>query len=534
MSNTPCRRSPRYLAGWWPAVLLGVLLVVPAVAGGAEPDRRERDESPRASSRSRPSSPPAKASSSSSRPSPRSQPRASSVPRAPRSQPRASSAPRAPRSQPRAVTRPQPSRRSDPPARSRASRPRVFEPEARQRNAVKRPSRPHGSSAPAVESVRPIGRTEVSPPNDAPSVRSGGYRWLKRPRYRTPAERAADDRPVAVERRRPADTGGERRYIQDTEAPDASQVGRRRPRGLTDAGGEKRYLEIREAEPEDPGMTSVARRKRPREHPEYGDRGHRGGHRGHHGGYRRHRHHYGCGHYGYSPGYDPYAFGYGFSYYSPFSYWGLGYWAPEVHVYGSGSSSAPLSSGRYREVGQGALDLNLRPKKAEIYVDGTYVGVADQYDGFPTYLWLEAGTYEIAFYKEGYETVFRQYTVYPGVTIDVSDRMRPGEAVLPVPAGTDPAFEPVLGASTSETPAAVPSGGDGRIAIAATPGDAAVYLDGHFVGTAAEISELGAGLIVESGDHVVDVVRPGYENQSVPVSVAVDERVDLKLDLNRP
>ena len=28
-------------------------------------------------------------------------------------------------------------------------------------------------------------------------------------------------------------------------------------------------------------------------------------------------------------------------------------------------------------------------------------------------------TYEIAFYKEGYETIFRQYTIYPGVTVDV-------------------------------------------------------------------------------------------------------------------
>ena len=74
----------------------------------------------------------------------------------------------------------------------------------------------------------------------------------------------------------------------------------------------------------------------------------------------------------------------------------------------------------------------------------------------------------------------------------------------------------------------------GRIAIVATPSDAAVYLDSHFVGTAAEIAELSAGLIVESGDHVIEIIRPGYENQQVPVELAAGERIDLKLDLRRP
>ncbi len=261
-------------------------------------------------------------------------------------------------------------------------------------------------------------------------------------------------------------------------------------------------------------------------------RGHRGhGHRGHH-----HRHHYGCGHYGYgSYGYDRYGydrygvFGYdpfffGFGYFSPAFYWDLGYWQPEVHVYGGGGGSYE----RYDEVGQGALDLNIRPKTAEVYVDGAYVGMADQLDGYPIYLWLEEGTYEVAFYKQGYETIFRRYTIYPGVTINVDDHMRPGEAILPIPpTGAYP--------STGAPSAGIaPGANDGRLAIVATPGDAAVYLDGHFVGTAAEISDLGSGLIIEPGDHLVEIIRPGYENQRVPISVAAGELIDLQLDLRRP
>ncbi len=244
-------------------------------------------------------------------------------------------------------------------------------------------------------------------------------------------------------------------------------------------------------------------------------------------GYGRHHHYYGCGHYGYG-----YNYGYGYydpyDYYSPYLprfYWGLGHWwpnyyrAPEIGPYGGGGGG---SSSSYLELGRGALDLDLRPETAEIYVDGVYVGEADQYDGYPTYLWLDEGTYELAFYREGYETIFRQYTIHPGVTIKVDDRMRRGEAI-------PPAGPPQV----EERPPAAHDGG-GRIAIAATPGDAAVYLDGHFVGTAGEIADLGSGLIVEPGDHVIEIIRPGYESQRVPVSVAAGERIDVELNLRNP
>ncbi len=459
--------------GWWSVIALGALLALPAeFARADESDRGERAGSSRASSGSRSSGASAKASSSSSRSSPRA---SSSSRSSSRSQPRARSRSSS-RSQPRAKS----ARRSGKAARS--------QPDRRSRETRNEGSRPNRGST-RIENVRVIDRTEISP-----------RRRLTRPRYQTPAERSPDGR--------------------TTERPNAAVE----HRGPADAGGDwNRHYEIDEVAPTDPSSAPPARRR--------GYRGHGGDHGRYYGGHH-HRHHYGCGHYGYGY-YDPFDY---YGYYSPYFYLGLGgYWGPEVHVYGGGGSAE-----RYRDAGQGALDLDLRPKTTEIYVDGAYVGVADQYDGFPTYLWLEAGTYEIAFYKEGYETIFRQYTIYPGVTIDVSDRMRPGDAVLPggsagaYPSSSDPsAAYPPSGTSPPAGASTDPAFGSdgGRIAIAATPGDAAVYLDGHFVGTAAEISELSAGLIVEPGDHVIDVIRPGYDNQRVPVSVAAGERVDLKLDL---
>ncbi len=286
----------------------------------------------------------------------------------------------------------------------------------------------------------------------------------------------------------------------------------------------------------------AGRRRGPNERPHYP------GYGGHH------RHYYGCGHYGYGYGYDPFYYGgYGYGLYSPHFYWGLGYWWPNYFwapgvggygVYGGGGGGGGSSSYREsREVGQGAVDLDIRPGKAEIYVDGAYVGVADQFDGYPAYLWLDEGTYELTFYKEGYETISRQYTIYPGVTLEVDDRMRRGEATAPAgpvgdllpQAGSRAAGDSEWAAppSVQTRPTAAVSGDGGRIAIAASPGDAAVYLDGHFVGTASEIAQLGTGLIVEPGDHVVEIIRPGYESQRVPVSVTAGERLDLELVLRQ-
>ncbi len=87
--------------------------------------------------------------------------------------------------------------------------------------------------------------------------------------------------------------------------------------------------------------------------------------------------------------------------------------------------------GGYGGTGAGALDLDLSPENAQIFVDGEYVGVADDYDGFPTFLWLERGTYDIAFFLPGYQTIVRQYTVRPGQVIDVEDRMTSGDSIPP-------------------------------------------------------------------------------------------------------
>ncbi len=277
-----------------------------------------------------------------------------------------------------------------------------------------------------------------------------------------------------------------------------------------------------------------------------GGGGHHGGYGGHHG---HHRHHYGCGHYYYGyPYYDSYGYGFGYPYYGFYGGYGVPY--ASVYVGGGGGGGSDTSSGG----GQGALDLDVKPKKAEVYINGDYVGIADQYDGFPTYLWLQEGTYDLVIFKEGFETLQRQITIYPGVVSDVKDRLVPGESVRPedlfsaAPSSGAPVpyaeshSQPLIGYGT-ET-GTVPRVGPGvpgpapetigRIHLLVQPGDAAVYLDGHFLGTAEELLHLTAGLMVQPGDHEIEVARPGYTPEKIQVSVPAGERATVELDLERP
>jgi hypothetical protein len=104
-----------------------------------------------------------------------------------------------------------------------------------------------------------------------------------------------------------------------------------------------------------------------------------------------------------------------------------------------GDRRAPYRSGQvpWRRFGpgsrddMGALDLDVSPGRTQVYLDGQKIGTADDFDGWPRYLRLPKGRYEIVFYLDGYKTLVRQVTVYPGLVIDVDDRMEPGASIRP-------------------------------------------------------------------------------------------------------
>ncbi|MBX7186064.1 MAG: hypothetical protein K1Y01_13050 [Vicinamibacteria bacterium] len=98
--------------------------------------------------------------------------------------------------------------------------------------------------------------------------------------------------------------------------------------------------------------------------------------------------------------------------------WGSGYrygsyYTGRVYGYRSGITSY----GRYVSYG----DLRLRdfPRDAEVYVDGYYAGVVDDFDGFFQRLTLEVGPHEIEVADRRYGSQFFDVYVDPYNTIDV-------------------------------------------------------------------------------------------------------------------
>jgi hypothetical protein len=103
------------------------------------------------------------------------------------------------------------------------------------------------------------------------------------------------------------------------------------------------------------------------------------------------------GGYGY---YDPWGYGYGgypgYGGYSPYGYYG-GYYDP---WYG-GYPASPQSSYTYSD--EGSLKLKIKPRDAEVYVDGYFVGVVDDFDGIFQKLHIESGAHRIEVRAAGYE-----------------------------------------------------------------------------------------------------------------------------------
>ena len=294
---------------------------------------------------------------------------------------------------------------------------------------------------------------------------------------------------------------------------------------------------------------------------------------------------------GYYRGYYP---GNRYGYYNDYWYpsrfsWSLGYWGwygwpdypyyPWPHTYPYGYGYPPYYGGEYGggygepayygsrvRQSMGALDLDLKPGDTQIWLNGQYIGVADNFDGWPQYLWLEQGDYHFVFFYEGRKTIVREYHVLPGVVLDVEDRLEPGESTPPQDLFPPPTVrrDERLRQNEEKRRRAEAQSGDwrerseamrreqarrddegmatgapgaaedfGSLALSVEPPDASVYLDGRFLGTADDLVRLRRGLTVDAGEHQLSVVRPGYEPQDRDFAVEPGEEVRLDVRLER-
>jgi hypothetical protein len=111
--------------------------------------------------------------------------------------------------------------------------------------------------------------------------------------------------------------------------------------------------------------------------------------------------------------------------YRPYGYrpgWSLNlYFGRPYPAYGYPVYAAPRSAYGYYAVvpgyAYGALRIVDAPRDAQVFVDGYYAGVVDDYDGVFQHLNLEAGSHHIEIEAEGYPLIAFDVRIQPGQTI---------------------------------------------------------------------------------------------------------------------
>jgi hypothetical protein len=94
----------------------------------------------------------------------------------------------------------------------------------------------------------------------------------------------------------------------------------------------------------------------------------------------------------------------GYGYYDPYGYnGGYGYYGGYYDPWYGGYPTYPQGGGTYTSIDEGSLRLKIKPKQGEVYVDGYYVGVVDDFDGIFQRLHLDSGAHRIEVRAPGYE-----------------------------------------------------------------------------------------------------------------------------------
>ena len=190
----------------------------------------------------------------------------------------------------------------------------------------------------------------------------------------------------------------------------------------------------------------------------------------------------------------------------------------------------------------GALDINTKPKKASVYLDGELIGRTGAFDGFPRYLWLREGSYRLAIFMEGHVTLERNISVRPGVVIKIDDDLVPGQAVSPRPPAPPPPPVADRTAPAGESWRVENRGqpieqdqrtAPARLTVEVQPADAVVYLDGRLLGSGAQLANLHSPLIIDPGTHRLEVTRPGYASVVRAFEAAKGEDVSLRVELRQ-
>lgn len=211
----------------------------------------------------------------------------------------------------------------------------------------------------------------------------------------------------------------------------------------------------------------------------------------------------------------------------------------------------PFPPYRYPSVHSDAsVRFDVTPQDAEVYVDGYYAGIVDDFDGMLQRLRVEPGQHEISLYHEGYRAVHQRVYLARDRTFKIRqpmEKLSAGEAgeprpiPAPLPAGAQPPRPlPRNGRGTPPNPPppnAPPVGraapgaqsATGRLTIQVQPADASVSIDGQ--PWPASPGQDSVVLDLSEGRHVIQVRKSGYVGYLTEVEVRRGETTTVNINL---
>ena len=211
---------------------------------------------------------------------------------------------------------------------------------------------------------------------------------------------------------------------------------------------------------------------------------------------------------------------------------------------------------------EASLKFEVKPNKAEVYIDGYYAGIVDDFDGAFQRLHVQPGEHEIELYLQGYRTVRQKVYLTVDNTFKVKYNMEPlgpGEQPEPKPEPINPPPPPPQAGQPENPPPGYPpyppqqprgpvgrrmppppqgpaprggqppQSGYGTLSVRVQPVDAEISIDGEpWRGPAGQDR-----LIVEvaEGSHTIEIRKQGFRTYVTQVDIRRGETTPLNVSL---
>ena len=184
------------------------------------------------------------------------------------------------------------------------------------------------------------------------------------------------------------------------------------------------------------------------------------------------------------------------------------------------------------------LRIDVEPRQAEVFVDGYYAGLVDDFDGVFQRLRVEPGGRTITIFLEGYRTEQRRLYLRPGTDQRIRltlQPLAPGERSEPPIPSDDESGDPEAGIPPGVGPGAArgPRGEVqaparfGTLSLRVRPVDAEIYVDGERW----EDGRTGERILIQLPErrHHVEVRRDGASAYEEDVLIRRDRTLTLNV-----